>query len=416
MKFGGGCVMTYGSPMRPLVLALAAIAELAAAASQARGQPPPAPAAPPKLRVVVLSGSPHQRGLTHGRTLKDQIHEQLRLWKADLAKEFKTDADMFVKRFLAATDFQVALKKWTPELLDEIKGIAEGAGVPFETMLAFQLPDEYGVQGEAILREKCSSLGIGRRGAKPACVAQNMDVENYRDGFQVVLHIKHEGTDLEAFVLSCAGMIGVNGMNNRAIGICCNTLGQLSCCRHGLPVAAIVRGVLSQRSEADAVDFVRRIKHASGQNYLLGGPDKACSFECSATKVAQYQPVGRTDGVWHTNHPLANDDYTAFYREWLAKKDTKPYSTTVRFKCLEDRLSKANGDWSLEVIKATLAARDSAEFPVCIPKGQRAVFTFASTIMVLSDKSPEFHVALAPGTTAAINYEKLTFGVKPQGD
>jgi uncharacterized protein (TIGR03067 family) len=364
-------------------------------------------AAASKLRVLVLEGSPYQRGLTHGRELKEFIHDQLRLWKADLKEQFKIEADLFVKRFLQATDYLPAIKKWTPELLDEIKGIAEGAGVPYETMLAFQLPDEYWVQGEAIAGDKCSSLGIGKRGDRPACVAQNMDVEGFRDGFQVVLHIKPEGAAPEAFVLTTAGMIGLNGMNQRAIGICCNTLGQLQPCRDGLPVVCIVRGVLSQQSEREAVDFLHRIKHASGQNYVLGGPDKAYSFECSAAKVVPFQPDGRSNGVWHTNHPLANDDYTAAYRQWLAKKDTKPYSTFVRFQCLEDRLSKAKDDWSIDVIKATLAARDSAEFPVSIPKGLRPAFTFASTIMVLSDKAPEFHVA--PGPPHSVAYEKLTF-------
>ena len=67
-------------------------------------------------------------------------------------------------------------------------------------------------------------MGIGKRGEQPAFIAQNMDVENYRDGFQVVLHVKQQSSDLESFVLTCAGMIGLNGMNNQGVGICCNTL------------------------------------------------------------------------------------------------------------------------------------------------------------------------------------------------
>jgi hypothetical protein len=393
--------------------AVAAATAPAGTVPAAPGQPGAARPAPPRLRVVVLEGSPYQRGLTHGRTLKDQIRAALRLWKADLEKQYKTDADTFVKRFLAATDYVPAIRKWTPELLDEIRGIAEGAGVAFETMLAFQLPDEYWVNGEAVMREKCSSLGIGKRGEQPACVAQNMDLESYRDGFQVVLHVKHRDADLEAFVLSCAGMIGLNGMNNRAIGICCNTLGQLTNCRDGLPVACVVRGVLSRRTEADAVAFLRRVKHASGQNYILGGPAKAYSFECSATKVCPFQPVGPAGGVWHTNHPLANDDYTAAYREALGRKAAgKPDSSTVRLKCLEDRLSKAPGGWGMERIRATLASRDSADHPVCVPKGKKAVFTFASTIMILSEDGPELHVA--PGPPDVTGYEKMTFSSRPK--
>src|SRR5205085_8791957 len=136
--------------------------------------------------------------------------------------------------------------------------------------------------------------------------------------------------------LTQAGCIGVNGMNNRAIGICCNAVWQLTGSRDGLPVACIVRGVLRQRSEDEAAAFLRQAKHASGQNYLLGGPARAYSFECSAGKVSQFKPADRDDVVWHTNHPLANDDYIESYRALrsrgteLAKSEA---NTRARLEC-----------------------------------------------------------------------------------
>jgi isopenicillin-N N-acyltransferase like protein len=75
--------------------------------------------------------------------------------------------------------------------------------------------------------------------------------------------IKYAGSDLEAFVLSFAGMIGLNGLNKRGVAICCNSLGQLMGRPDGLPVACIVREVLKQESEGDAAAFVQQIEHAS---------------------------------------------------------------------------------------------------------------------------------------------------------
>src|SRR5450432_112849 len=43
------------------------------------------------VRVVLLEGSPYQRGITHGQTLKEQIHAVLRLWKAELQRQYRTD-------------------------------------------------------------------------------------------------------------------------------------------------------------------------------------------------------------------------------------------------------------------------------------------------------------------------------------
>lgn len=363
-------------------------------------------ASPSRMQTLVLEGAPYNRGLIHGKALKDPIRELVALWKADLAERFKTDANSFIERFVKQTQYVTAIKKWTPNLLDEIKGIAGGAGLDTETMYVFQLMDEYFVNGAAIVGEHCSSLGWPKQGNSPTIIAQNMDLEGFRNSFQVLLHIKYPGSSLEAVVLSHAGLIGWNGMNNKGIGVCCNTLSQLAYCRDGLPVNFIVRGVLQQETEADAVKFVQQIKHASGQNYIIGGPVGVSCLECSAGKVNSFKPDEKRGMVWHTNHPLVNDDLSAKHKE--KKKPEKPDNSAVRLRALETRLGKESLALGLDLAKATLTSRDSAEFPVCRPlKAKKDNFTFACTIMVLSEK-PEFHVA--PGPPDVTAFTKFTFG------
>src|SRR5262245_19473286 len=94
------------------------------------------------VRIVVLEGSPYDRRLTQGRTLKKEINEVVGKWKAHLEADYKMKADGFIEQFFKKTDFLPAIKKWTPDLLDEVRGIADGAGIDFNTMLLFQLPDE----------------------------------------------------------------------------------------------------------------------------------------------------------------------------------------------------------------------------------------------------------------------------------
>jgi isopenicillin-N N-acyltransferase like protein len=363
-----------------------------------------------KLRVLDLEGTPRNRGLIHGRTMKEQIHRIVALWKAELAGAFKTDADRFIAELIRRTDFVSAMSKWTPELLEEIRGLAEGAEIDFETALALQLPDECFVHGASIVGEHCSSLGLSKNAVGPTIIAQNMDTPPFADGFQLVLHVKD--ANLESFVLTQAGCIGLNGMNSRAIAICCNSLWQLNGSRDGLPVACIVRGVLQQRSEEDAIAFLRKVKHASGQNYVIGGPTRAMSFECSAGRVDQFKPNGRDDVVWHTNHPLANNDFIPAYRALRQQPNEQAKSeanTRARLACLEKHLTERGAVRNVDVIKATLSARDSADYPVSRPrKPNSAVFTFASTIMVLSER-PEMHIA--PGPPDSMPYELLSFNL-----
>ncbi len=379
-----------------------------------KGQAPPAIEVSGKLKVLPLEGTPRNRGLIHGRTMREQIHELLHLWKIELARHSKIEADAFIKRFVSRSDYAAAVRIWTPELLEEIKGIAEGAGVDFDTMFVFQLADECYANGKTIAQDRCSSLGFSMRDQQAACIAQNMDIESYTDGFQLVLHIKHQDLDMESYVLTLAGCIGLNGMNNKAIGICCNMLPQLNNCRDGLPVACVVRGVLQQRTEDEAIGFLHRIKHASGQNYVLGGPTNVYSFECSAGQISRFKPSRREDVVWHTNHPLVNDDYISDYRALLERgtnlENVEP-NTRNRLQALERRFTVDSVGWGVPFVKEALTSHDSVEYPVCRPKGQEYAFTFASTIMVLSEE-PEFHVA--PGPPDVTPYNKLSFSKKAQ--
>ena len=90
-----------------------------------------------EVRVLVLEGTPYERGLTHGKTLKQEIHEVVALWKAQLGSPGGTDADAFIQKFLEETDFAPAIEKWTPGLLEEVRGIADSAEIDFDTIYAF---------------------------------------------------------------------------------------------------------------------------------------------------------------------------------------------------------------------------------------------------------------------------------------
>ena len=254
--------------------------------------------------------------------------------------------------------------------------------------------------------EHCTSIGVNKRGQSPTYVAQNMDIEPFYQGYQTLLHIKDQQTKVESFVLTTPGLIGLNGMNNRSIAINCNTLLQLEYSKDGLPVAFIVRGVLKQTTFDKALEFVNGIKHASGQNYIIGGPERAVSLECSAKKTSQYVPYEGAEITYHTNHPLANDNYSTRYLKQL-----KALNRTLeegayycyRFESLEKRLKDISKVIDIDVIKAALSSRDSEKSPISNES------TFGCTIMVLSDK-PELHIA--PGQPHLTAFRTFGFSDK----
>ncbi|MGB5509393.1 C45 family autoproteolytic acyltransferase/hydolase [Robiginitalea sp.] len=357
-----------------------------------------------KLRFLELSGSPYERGLTHGKALKSEIQEVIRLFKKDIAETTQEDPDTFIGKFLTVTDYKASVEKWMPELMEELQGISEGSGVDFETIFMHQLGDEYWFNAKDVMAHSCSSFGVNKSAELPSITAQNMDIPEYYHGFQTVLKIDDADSDKKIMVLTIPGHLGITGMNTKSVSINCNTLMQLDYGKTGLPVTFIVRGVLEKNNQEDALAFIDEIAHASGQNYIIGGPEKVYSLECSANKVVEFRPFENSSFTYHTNHPLSNTDFSAKYLLQL-----EAYGKTVeeglyecqRIKSFQQRFTNQTADIEIEEIKNVLRARDNDGRDVVSNS-----LTYASVIYELSQQ-PKF--IIAPGKPHETDYIEIDF-------
>jgi len=344
------------------------------------------PAGEGKLRVVELKGTPYVRGRTHGRSLKLEIQELIRRWKTDIEKTYSVPATTYIQRLLEATNFQPAIERWTPGLLDEVRGIADGAGIDFQTMYAFQLIDETWVMSDDLALSKCTAIAAQRRGGSPALVAQTLDIPGYYHGFQTVLRIEGSAEEPGALIFTIPGVVAANGLNDRSVAVCVNAVTQLAYSARGLPVAFVIRGILRQKNYEDAVRFLQEIQPAAPQNYVIGGSKEAASFERSASRMVKFIPFEGAEFTYHTNHPLANDDFNPKFIEGLKKRGMtlEAYKARCpRFKFLGETFKDNAAILDLAVLKRVFADRDS---------GINNAGTYGCTIMVLGDH-PELHIA-----------------------
>ncbi len=338
------------------------------------------------LKVLVLEGTPYERGLQHGAALKKEIHELVKIWKEDIQKTYKTDADVFIKKFLASTDFDKAIKKWTPELWDELKGISEGSDLDFDTVFAFQLVDEVWVLGGDVQAEKCTTIGLEKTETQPAIVAQNLDIPPFYHGFQTLLHIKDEKRDFETYLFTFPGFIAANGLNSRSVAVVVNAVQQLESSRDGLPVAFVIRGILQRQSYTEALKFITTIKHGAPQNYMIGDKEEIGSFECSTTNVSEFIPFENASFTYHTNHPLKNMNHSARYVDYLKSKNVSPKDykhVCPRFQVLQDIFKDNSVNADVDTLKDIFSNRD-------IIINNRS--TFGCTVMIL-DQNPELHIS-----------------------
>jgi hypothetical protein len=358
-----------------------------------------------KDSLIVLhieSNSPYEIGYQHGEALRKEIHLMVDLWKNDMEAAFEIPADSFITHFLRSTNFQTSIAKHTPHLLEEIRGISDGANIPFETMYAYQLIDELWTNGNTISENyhHCTSMGVMNsvNGQTGSLIAQNIDVPSFYHTFKVLIHLTGKADQHEQYISTFPGYIGANGLNQH-IGINVNSLLDIQNSLDGLPVCCVVRGTLQHQTFDDAVTFIHSVQHASGQNYIIGSADSIVSLECSAIQITPFWPTASKHITYHANNSLANDTYRKLYTNYLADHLHLTHEEYVaqgkRFQSMEQRFSNTT-TVTVSKVKEALQSEDNFIDPICNAN------TWVSTIMEFKHDSSVLH--FSPGSPDEVDY------------
>jgi isopenicillin-N N-acyltransferase like protein len=340
------------------------------------------------LPILHLNGTAFENGVQHGKLLRKEINELIGLWKQDLEAKYQMPADTFIKVFLDSTNYISSIKKWTPELLDEVKGISKGSGIDFNTLFAFQLVDEIWTNARLIkMPHHCTSIAANNflRDGGINFNAQTIDIPSFYHDYPVLLDIKDKNSASSKLVMTFAGYIGINGLNKN-ISVTENSLTALKSALNGLPVAFVSRGILERKTFDDAVSFIKTIKHASGQNYIIASRTNIISLECATDLITEYWPDSIKHYTFHGNNPLTNNSYHPFYNNYLKNLyGAIPEAISISDRKAEtvNRQLAKNKTINAETIKSILSKE-----PVCNQN------TFALTIMELNKKYNRLYISL----------------------
>jgi hypothetical protein len=238
--------------------------------------------------IVDVAGDARERGRAHGEALRETVRQAIERWN-----RLGPTSDAARRSYLGAAE------TWTPDSVAELRGIAEGAGVPFVEVLEINLADERRLFG-------CSSVGVRRGRDGIAVSGQTMDTPAWFGGLRAAVRSVEAETGLTSLAFTIAGMPALCGINSNGVAVWCNALPALAPSPDGVPVSSIVRRLLSCGTLDEARGFVESVPHASGQHYLLASPAGLVSLECSGRSVVEARTGGNT--VWHANHAVVNRD------------------------------------------------------------------------------------------------------------
>jgi isopenicillin-N N-acyltransferase-like protein len=261
----------------------------------------------PNIPVLDLSGTPAQIGAAHGESQRDRIREY---------------ADRFVGWLLSSSALrlseaelwgrwapQVAVnQREAPELVEEMRGIARGAGVPFERIFLLNSLLDLGSFRYLELTSAlagCSTFAVvAEAGTGKTLVGQTYDMPEFHQDYLTLLRLKPAGGP-QQLIFTFAGIVGAAGQNEAGLALNINYLSPRDV-GLGRLHSVVVRQVLAATQFADALTPVALPPRAGGAHFLIVDREgDVVSVETTARRFVVVYPEGNAIG--HTNHYLASE-------------------------------------------------------------------------------------------------------------
>jgi len=251
------------------------------------------------LPIIEIKGNPRERGRQQGEGARPQILNALTLYREILPQEMKI---IWEEGLREARKFLPYSEEAFPHFVEELRGIAEGANVPFEDVWTLNC-----YEGLAYCRQEvwgCTSVAVRNDHTADGHVllAHNEDW-NSVDRDNVYL-MRVEPDDGPAFIGMTYGPLLVNiGLNAEGIGVAIDSVYPTDV-RVGVPRILCSRAVLNARTIGEAILASVSKLRAGGYNYLLADASgELYSVETSATTHDIL--YGEEGWLVHTNHYLS---------------------------------------------------------------------------------------------------------------
>jgi len=259
----------------------------------------------------ISAKSHYEFGIKIGAAAKVQIRQGLIRRKKWLAK-LKKFADE--KRAQRVAPFIHGLDQCFPEYLEELIGMAEGAGVDFDLLFILNLNPELNAMMLSAREENCSTV-MSREGDH-VILGHNEDGSEQYLGLMFLIDAELPSGN-ECFALCYPGIIPGNGpsINSHGMINTCNYIGGKDW-RHGVPRYFINRAMLDARSMEDAVAIACHPLRAYPQahNLISVREKQARMIESSVNKAV----------VKDVNGVVARANHYVF-REMKSEPEHAPY-------------------------------------------------------------------------------------------
>lgn len=259
------------------------------------------------IPVISISGKPYDLGLQHGTQAKAAINKNVLFYLAHWEYFSGVSREQVLQD---ASKFIPYIEEFDPELIEELKGLAEGSGRQFEEIIAlnarWELNYAYNKWAipKAYIPGGCTAFALTQETTdnKHIYIGQNWDYNPYDS--LLIMRVKQENKP-DIIMSVEAGTIGQKGFNSAGIGIVQNYMQcEADSFQLGLPTLIKERGILNCRSLPECLLILTRWEGPNSANIVIAHRDgEAMNVECTPSDAFFLYPENGI--IVHTNHFLS---------------------------------------------------------------------------------------------------------------
>ncbi|TCR62506.1 C45 family peptidase [Bosea sp. BK604] len=354
---------------------------------------------PSNCPLIEISGPARERGRQYGEQARDRIKRGVDHYATQI---HASNVDWQQIREITAR-FEPSITAYDADYVEEMRGIAEGAGVEYAAILLLNARTEMlklakrRQRGEEIPDDPDGCTGLV---ALPAATkagrlihAQNWDWKIECAETAVVLRIRREN-EPDILTFTEAGVLARFGFNSAGIAITGNYLEcERDYRRLGVPLALIRRKVLEQRRLALAMHSVYTTPKSASNNIIVSHANGiAIDFECVPDETFQVQPENGL--IVHANHFQSPVALSKLRDTGVANMPDSLYRDIRVRELLEPHV----GSITPETVKAALFDDFETPWSVCRPPRENLSNNQSATVamIVMEPATGTMEVALLP--------------------
>jgi isopenicillin-N N-acyltransferase-like protein len=368
------------------------------------------------IQRVRVEGTNYERGLKYGTQARPRVQRSVQAYQRVFAHYTGWNWET-VRR--EAARFEAPIGDFRPAYLDEMRGIADGAGLDLTDVLAINVRTEvlYSAKARNAPRApqalkapkapaECTAFAVAPRPGRPGptLLGQNWDWLIHSAQTLIVLEVRQDdGPDFVTVVE--AGLLAKTGMNAAGLGLVTNALvTDADIGAPGLPYHVLLRAILDCTTVTEGLAVLQSGVRSSSANYLIAHSSGAVlSIEASPGDFTRLYPLFPDDGMLlHTNHFLSPQLHPTDLSLWAMP------DSAVRLQRLTAGVQRHDGPVTLDGFRDLLADHADYPFGVCshpdprLPACEQAA-TIASVLMDLTAR----HIWVTAGNPCQAPYQRL---------